>query len=94
MKEVKDNDEVKFSDKQINALERILNSDVRPLIIKEIKNNYIPRSLPEEILKIAKKTKRRIKRKTSRKTFISRWMYICFGRNIKTDKGGTRCLKV
>lgn len=50
-------DEVKFSKEQINALENILKGDIVPLINTEIKNNYIPRLLVEEILEECKKQK-------------------------------------
>lgn len=60
MEEIKDNEEVKFSNEQINALEKILNTDVTPLICKEIGDNFIPRALPEGMLKVIKKHKQEL----------------------------------
>lgn len=50
-------DEVKFSKEQMNAIENMLKKDIVPLINTEIKNNYIPRLLVEEILEECKKQK-------------------------------------
>ena len=50
-------DEVRFSKEQINALENMLKGDIVPLINTEIRNNYIPKLLVEEILKECKKQK-------------------------------------
>ena len=49
--------EVNFSQEQLDCIENILNSDVKPFIEKEIKENYIHRALPEGMLKKIKKEK-------------------------------------
>ncbi|MBO6243308.1 MAG: hypothetical protein J6O41_01895 [Clostridia bacterium] len=60
MEEIKDNEEVKFSNEQINALEKMMNTDLKPMICKEIEDNFIPRALPEGILKVIKKHKQEL----------------------------------
>lgn len=55
-----DNEEVKFSNEQINALEKMMNTDLKPIICKEIEDNFIPRALPEGVLKVIKKQKQEL----------------------------------
>ena len=55
-----DNEEVKFSNEQINALEKMMNKDLKPMICKEIEDNFIPRTLPESMLKVIKKHKQEL----------------------------------
>ena len=55
-----DNEEVKFSNEQINALEKMMNTDLKPIICKEIEDNFIPRALPEGMLKVIKKHKQEL----------------------------------
>lgn len=55
-----DNKEVKFSNEQINALEKMMNTDLKPMICKEIEDNFIPRALPEGMLKVIKKHKQEL----------------------------------
>ena len=68
--------EVKFSKEQVNALENILKGDIIPLINTEIKNNYIPRLLVEEILEECKKQKEENKDR-ARDLFYQGCIYIC-----------------
>ena len=69
-------DEVKFSKKQMNAIENMLKADIVPLINAEIKNNYIPRLLVEEILGECKKQKEENK-DCVRDIFYQGCMYTC-----------------
>ena len=55
-----DNKEVKFSNEQINALEKMMNTDLKPMIRKEIEDNFIPRALPEGMLKVIKEHKQKL----------------------------------
>lgn len=55
-----DNEEVKFSNEQINALEKMMNTDLKPMICKEIEDNFIPRALPEGMLKVIKEHKQKL----------------------------------
>ena len=68
--------EVKFSIEQINALENIVKKDIIPLINTEIKNNYIPRILVEEILEECKKQKEENKDRV-RDIFYQGCIYTC-----------------
>ena len=69
-------DEVKFSKEQMNAIENMLKKDIVPLINTEIKNNYIPRLLVEEILEECKKQKEDNK-DCARDIFYQGCMYTC-----------------
>ena len=69
-------DEVKFSIEQMNALENMLKKDIVPLINTEIKNNYIPRLLVEEILEECKKQKKENKN-YARDIFYQGCIYTC-----------------
>lgn len=69
-------DEVKFSIEQMNALENMLKKDIVPLINTEIKNNYIPRLLVEEILAGCKKQKEENK-DYARDLFYQGCIYTC-----------------
>lgn len=44
-------EEVRFSTEQVNAIEKMMNDDLKPLIEKEITENYIPKLLITEMLK-------------------------------------------
>lgn len=68
--------EVKFSIEQINALENIVKKDIIPLINTEIKNNYIPRILVEEILEECKKQKEE-SQDCARDIFYQGCIYTC-----------------
>ena len=69
-------DEVRFSKEQINALENMLKGDIVPLINTEIRNNYIPKLLVEEILKECKKQKEENKDRV-RDIFYQGCIYTC-----------------
>lgn len=69
-------DEVKFSIEQMNAMENILKKDIVPIINTEIKNNYIPRLLIEEILEECKKQKEENKDR-ARDIFYQGCIYTC-----------------
>lgn len=69
-------DEVKFSKEQINALENMLKGDIVPLINTEIRNNYIPKLLVEEILEECKKQKEENKDRV-RDIFYQGCIYTC-----------------
>ena len=60
MEEIKRDEDVKFSNEQINALEKMMNTDLKPIICKEIEDNFIPRALPEGMLKVIKKHKQEL----------------------------------
>ena len=62
-------EEVRFSNEQVNALEKIVNDELKPLIEKEIKENYIPKLLITEMLKEMTKRKENTT-DTARKIFI------------------------
>ena len=62
-------EEVRFSSEQVNALEKIMNDELKPLIEKEIKENYIPKLLITEMLKGMIKQKENTT-DTARKIFI------------------------
>lgn len=71
-----DNKEVKFSNEQINALEKMMNTDLKPMICKEIEDNFIPRALPEGMLKIMKKHKKECdERNRARQLFYDGCIY-------------------
>lgn len=69
-------DEVRFSKEQINALENMLKGDIVPLINTEIRNNYIPKLLVEEILEECKKQKEENKDRV-RDIFYQGCIYTC-----------------
>ena len=69
-------DEVKFSIEQMNAMENILKKDIVPIINTEIKNNYIPRLLIEEILEECKKQKEE-NQDCARDIFYQGCIYTC-----------------
>lgn len=69
-------DEVRFSKEQINALENMLKGDIVPLINTEIRNNYIPKLLVEEILEECKKQKEENKDRV-RDIFYQGCIYAC-----------------
>ena len=62
-------EEVRFSNEQVNALEKMMNDDLKPLIEKEIKENYIPKLLITEMLKTMTKQKENTT-DTAKKIFI------------------------
>lgn len=62
-------EEVRFSNEQVNALEKMMNDDLKPLIEKEITENYIPKLLITEMLKEMTKQKDNTT-DTARKIFI------------------------
>lgn len=68
-------EEVNFSQEQLDCIENILNSDMKLLIEKEIKENYIHRALPEGMLKEIKKEKEKNVDKT-RKLYLQGAEYV------------------
>lgn len=68
-------EEVKFSNEQINAIEKMMYDDVKPLIEKEIKDNYIPKLLITEMLKEVTK-KKESTTDTAKKIYIDGCIWI------------------
>lgn len=44
-------EEVEFSEEQLKAIKNLMDKELQPVIIKEIKDNYIPKLFVSELLK-------------------------------------------
>lgn len=65
-------EKVEFSEEQLKVLENLMNKELQPVIIKEIKDNYIPKMFVSELLKNIKtlELEQKLPENSGRKYFL------------------------
>lgn len=63
-------EEVKFSEKQLDVLKNLMEKELQPVIIQEIKDNYIPKAFCTELIKNIKDMKKDVPENSARKYFL------------------------
>lgn len=63
-------EEVEFSEEQLKAIKNLMDKELQPVIIKEIKDNYIPKVFVSELLKNIKDMKEKTPENSGRAYFL------------------------
>lgn len=65
-------EEVEFSEEQLKAIKNLMDKELQPVIIKEIKDNYIPKMFVSELLKDIKalELEQKLPENSGRKYFL------------------------